>query len=72
MGKLEGRNNLEERRIGGRIILEWIISNRVEGRGLDFSRLVFDRLWALVFMCFIKCVDFPRRNIVALWEDTNF
>lgn len=25
VGKPEGRNNLEERGIGGRIILEWII-----------------------------------------------
>lgn len=43
----------------------------MEGRGLDFSGYVFDRLWAVVFMGSIKCVDFPRRNIVSLWEDTN-
>ena len=48
------------------------MDHKVSGCGLDFSRLVFDKLWALLFVGSIKCVDFPRRNIVALWEDTNF
>ena len=43
----------------------------MEGRGLDFSRFVFDKLWALVFIGSIKYVDFLRRNVVALWEGTN-
>ena len=42
----------------------------MEGRGLDFSCMMFDIWCVLVFMGSIKCMDFPRRNIAILWEDT--
>jgi len=34
---VKGRENLEDLDVDGKIILEWILGNRVGGRGLDAS-----------------------------------
>jgi hypothetical protein len=37
VGRLKGRSHLEDQGIEGRIVLEWILGNRLGRYGLDLS-----------------------------------